>query len=281
VLAGDGVFGNLLVLGDFVGGSYEYDPYSIEAKEGRQSEAPGVKPYETQWEDGYYGRYDGCADYLVQSQESIYKFKNRIRPSEAGFLEPLATVINGLKKLAIKETDTVVIIGGGTMGILNALVAKRAGARVIVSEMMEKKVKVAEELGLEVIDGSKVDPIEEVMKRTDNRGADTVIVAVGLTVANQQAFKMLKTLHGKVLMFAAGYPAPDLGVDTNKIHYGKMSIYGTFAGDYEDFNESARLLGEKLIDVSALVDKEFKFEDILQAFEEAVKPGGYRTTVIM
>lgn len=270
-----------LKVGDFVGGSYEYDPYSIEAKEGRQSEAPGVKPYETQWDDGFYGRYDGCAEYLIQSQESIYKFNNRIRPSEAGFLEPLATVVCGLKKLDIKETETIVVIGGGTMGILNALLAKRTGARVIVSEMMEKKVKIAERLGLEVIDGSKVDPVEEVMKRTGNRGADTVIIAVGLTVANQQAFKMLKKLHGKVLMFAAGYPAPDLGIDTNKIHYGKMSIFGTFVADYEDFNESARLLGEKLIDVSPLVDKEFKFEDIQQAFEEAVKPGGYRTTVTM
>lgn len=270
-----------LKIGDFVGGSYQYDPYSTEAREGRTSEAPGVKPYETQWEDGLYGRYEGCADYLVQSQESIYKFNNRIKPSEAGFLEPLATVINGLKKLDIKETETIVVIGGGTMGILNALVAKRTGARVIVTEMMERKVKVAEELGLEVIDGSKVNPVDEVMNRTGNLGADTVIVAVGLTAANQQAFKILKKLHGKVLMFAAGYPAPELGVDANKIHYGKMSIFGTFLGDYEDFSESARLLGDNLIDVSALVDKEFRFEDIQQAFEEAVKPGGYRTTVIM
>ena len=53
--------------GDFVGGSYEYDPYSVEAREGRQFEAPGVKPYDTKWPDGFYGRYAGCAEYVVQS----------------------------------------------------------------------------------------------------------------------------------------------------------------------------------------------------------------------
>ena len=102
-----------LAVGDFVGGSYTFDPYSTEALEGRTSEAPGVKPYDTQWPDGYYGRYDGCAEYLVQSQESIYKFENKIRPSEAGFLEPLATVINGIKKLDIKKGETVVVKAKG------------------------------------------------------------------------------------------------------------------------------------------------------------------------
>lgn len=270
-----------LAVGDFVAGSYEYDPYSVEAREGRQAEAPGVKPYDSEWPDGYYGRYDGCADYLVQSQESIYKFSKKIRPSEAGFLEPLATVINGIKKLDIAATETVVVIGGGTMGVLNALVARMTGARVIVSEPMARKVEVARGLGLEVIDGSECDPVEEVLKRTDGKGADTVIVAVGLTVANKQAFEMLKKLHGKVLLFAAGYPAPELGVDANRVHYGKMQIFGTFAGDYVDFQESCRLLGEGTVDVSPLVDKEFPFDEIQQAFENAVQPGGYRTTVVM
>lgn len=268
-------------VGDFVGASYEYDPYSEEARCGLTSEAPGVKPYDTPWPDGYYGRYEGCAEYVVQSQESIYVFSKKIRPSEAAFLEPLATVVNGCKKLDLSKQDTVVVIGGGTMGILNALVARASGARVMVSELMEKKVRLAESLGLEVVDGSKVDPVEEVKARTNGRGADVVIVAVGLSIANKQAFEMLKKLHGRVLMFAAGYPAPDLGIDSNKIHYGKMSIFGTFMGDYEDFSESCRLLSTGEIDVSSLVDSEFAFDDIQAAFENATQPGGYRTTVLM
>ena len=167
------------------------------------------------------------------------------------------------------------------MGVLNALVAKQKGARVMVSELMEKKIRVAEQLGLEVIDGSKVDPVEEVRARTDGRGADTVILAVAATAANKQGFAMLKKLHGKVLMFAAGYPAPELGVDANKIHYGKMQIFGTFLGEFADFKESCHLLGSGEIDVSPFVDKEYPFDQIQQAFENAVIPGGYRTTVVM
>ena len=279
VQVGEAVSG--IAPGDFVGGSHEYDPYSVEAREGRTSEAPGVKPYDTPWPDGYVGRYAGCAEYVVQSQESIYRFADRIAPAEAGFLEPLATVVNGLRKIDPHEGEAVVVIGAGTMGVLNALAARRSGARVIVTELMEKKVRLAEGLGLEVIDGSACDPVAEVMRRTGGRGADSVVVAVGLTAANRQAFAMLKKFHGKILFFAAGYPAPEVGVDVNRIHYGKMELYGTLMADYADFAESCRLLGERIVDVSPLVDRSFAFDEIQQAFDYAVQPGGYRTTVAM
>ena len=269
-----------LAVGDFVGGSYTFDPYSTEALEGRTSEAPGVKPYDTQWPDGYYGRYDGCAEYLVQSQESIYKFENKIRPSEAGFLEPLATVIDGIKKLDIKRARPWWSSAAAPWACSMRSLPSKGRSRDRL-ELMEKKIRVAEQLGLEVIDGFKVDPVEEVRARTDGRGADSVILAVAATAANKQGFAMLKKLHGKVLMFAAGYPAPEVSVDANKIHYGKMQIFGTFLGEFADFKESCHLLGSGEIDVSPLVDKEYPFDQIQQAFENAIIPGGYRTTVVM
>ncbi len=52
-------------------------------------------------------------------------------PGCAGFLEPLATVLKGHKKLRLESFETVVVIGGGTMGMLNALAARARGARVL------------------------------------------------------------------------------------------------------------------------------------------------------
>ena len=49
---------------------------------------------------------------------------NDLNPSEAGFMEPLATVIHGAKKLRLKPFETVVVIGAGTMGLINAQTAK-------------------------------------------------------------------------------------------------------------------------------------------------------------
>lgn len=70
------------------------------------------------------------------------KISNELSASEAGFVEPLSSVLKGMRKLRINSGfDTVVVIGGGTMGLLNAAVAQAMGARVIVSERNPQKVK--------------------------------------------------------------------------------------------------------------------------------------------
>ena len=86
---------------------------------------------------------------------------------------------------------------------------------------------------------------------------------------------------GNYILIFGKFGAPELGVDANKIHYGKMQIFGTFLGEFADFKESCHLLGSGEIDVSPLVDKEYPFDQIQQAFENAIIPGGYRTTVVM
>ena len=71
-----------------------------------------------------------------------------------------------------------------------------------------------------------------------------------MTAANDQALEMIKRLHGRILMFAAGYPAPELHVDSNLVHYRKMELIGTFSADKCDFERAAELMREKKIDLS-------------------------------
>ena len=137
-------------------------------------------------EDGYLGNF-GFADYCVRNTRSLIKMNQNLNPGEAAFLEPLATVVKGLKKLQVKPMETVAVIGAGTMGLLNALAARANGCRVIVSELMEKKLKTAEDMGFETINAGESDPVEAVKKMTGGTGADAVIVAVGITAANEQA----------------------------------------------------------------------------------------------
>ena len=76
---------------------------------------------------------------------------SNVNPSEAGFVEPLATVLHGTKKLRLQPFETVVVIGGGTMGLINAQAAKAYGCRVIVSEMIEKKFRLQKLWGLKLL----------------------------------------------------------------------------------------------------------------------------------
>lgn len=232
--------------------------------------------------DGYKWGFFGFSDYIVKSVVGLYKVSKTLDPSCAGFLEPIATVIHGMNKLHVKPFETVVVIGAGTMGLINAQVARSYGARVIVSELMEKKLKTAKKMGFEVIDGNNENPVKRVMELTENKGADAVIPAVGASVAYQQGLDMLKQNDGRFLVFAAGYPAPELKIDANEIHYRKIEIIGTYAAMNDDFKQAAKALSTGIVDVSYLVeDKKFKLEDIQSAYEYASQPGMYRVSVLL
>lgn len=68
------------------------------------------------------------------------------------------------------------------------------------------------------------------------------MVVVGLTVANQQALDIVKKKDGRILQFVAGYPVPELNVDSNIIHYRRPELIGMLGADYQDFEDAAKML---------------------------------------
>ena len=265
-------------VGDFVGiNSYKGCGYCVHCQKGEVSLCENPPKLIT--DDGYLGEF-GFSTHAIWSEEAIVKMNPELDPGCAGFLEPLATVIKGQKKLRLAAFETVLVIGAGTMGMLNAIEARARGARVIITELMPKKIALAKELGFEVIDSSDGDVVEKIKATTDGKGVDCVIVAVGVTPANDQAIKAVKKVDGRILQFAAGYPAPGLNIDSNEVHYRRLEIIGTYGADNEDFNDAAKQLSSGMVDVSRLIEPErFPLTKMQDAFKAASTPGMYRVCV--
>lgn len=270
-----------LQIGDHVAVTYNFCGECSVCQQGRTSECVEVpNPFTEKNRDGYYGHL-GFATYSVRDANTVIKMNKNLSFSEAGFLEPLATVVSGLRRLRIKPMERVVVIGAGTMGILNALTAKAYKADVYITELMDHKIDKARSLGLNVIDIKKQDPIKKVKELTNGYGADAVILAVGNTKANDQALGIVKKLNGRVLLFAAGYPPPQLNVDSNLIHYRKMELIGTYSADISEFNKAANLLNEGKVNVSKLIETKIPLEEIQRAYEIASRDGSYRVSVLL
>lgn len=231
-------------------------------------------------EDGYRGMF-AYADYMVRPARALLKMNRELEPSEAAFMEPLATVLKGLEKLRVKPMETVAVLGAGTMGLLNAQAARAWGCRVVVSELMQNKLETARKMGFEIIDGNACNPVEAIKQLTGGKGADAVILAVASADANAQALDMVKFLDGRVLYFGAGYPAPKVEVDSNLIHYRRMELIGTFGADLKEFCIAADMLNQGLVDVSGLIDGKYPLDQIQQAYQEAATPGKYRISVLL
>lgn len=223
----------------------------------------------------------GFSNYLIQPQHRLVKLSTDIPAAEASFVEPVATVIAAMRKLRVQPGETVVVLGAGTMGLLNAQVARAFGARVIITELTPKKLERARSMGIaDVVDAKNSDPVEAVMELTNGYGADAVIPAVGLGVAYKQAYAMLKRVEGRFLLFAAGYPKPEWEIDPNEIHYRRIEILGTMSGDEADFIDAGFMLSNKLVNAGySLEGKEFALRDIQEAYKAAATPDAYRVTV--
>ena len=270
-----------LNVGDHVALAYDYCGECQNCQIGQTSQCTEVlNPFKDKNDEGYYGHL-GFATYATKNANAVVKMNKNISFSEIGFLEPLATVVSGMKKLRVSAMETVVVIGAGTMGVLNAQVAKAFGADVIVTEMMDKKIDAARELDFKVIDVKKDDPVEQIKSITNGKGADAVILAVGNTKANEQAIEMVKEIDGRVLLFAAGHPPPSLNVDSNLIHYRKLELLGTYGANIKDFNESATLINENIIDVSKLIEAKVSLNEIQEAYKVASTEGNYRVSVTL
>ncbi|MCG5102501.1 zinc-dependent alcohol dehydrogenase [Oceanobacillus alkalisoli] len=230
--------------------------------------------------DGYYGNF-GFSNYSVRDEKFLVKMNPNLSASEAGFLEPAATVVKGIRKLRVTPMEKVVVIGAGTMGLLNALIAQAYGAQVIITEIMQKKIAIARSMGFEVIDASKNNPVKSIKELTNGKGVDAVIVAVGVTIANQQALEMVKQFEGRISFFAAGYPNPKLEIDSNIIHYRKIELIGTYGADIADFYHAGRLLNERIINISPLIEEKVPLDNIQKAFEKASTLGNYRISVLL
>lgn len=125
-------------------------------------------------------------------------------------VEPTSVAYNAVIERGggIRPGDNVVICGGGPIGLAACAILKRQGAaKVILSEPSPTRAELGKKLGADyVIDPTKVDFAEEVLRITDGYGASLYLEATGLpTVVYPGIEKAIwegRTLNATVVVVA-------------------------------------------------------------------------------
>ena len=230
--------------------------------------------------DGYYGD-KLFATYAIMKVQNLVKVSDKLPAAHAAMIEPLSTCVQAAKQGRIKPLDDVVIIGAGTMGILNAQVAKCYGAKVYITDMSEKKLERARSMGFaEVINILETDPVEEIKRRTDNKGADAVFICVGNDKAYEQGYAMLRQFRGRMIFFPAGFPKPSFCIPPNDIHYRMIEEIGTYGSTVQDYYDAAAFMGKGLLDVGySMEGVSFPLSRFDEALKFAAEKDRYRVSV--
>jgi len=201
---------------------------------------------------------------LVNMQE----IPHNISYEEAAITEPLACVLHGAEEAKVNLGDSVAIIGAGPIGLLHLLAIKKMGAeKAIVIDLVEERLNFAEKLGAdETVDAGKVDAVETVKRFTGGYGADVVIEAIGLPATWEQALKLVRR-GGRVLEFGGCPPGTEIKLDTKLLHYGEVTVLGTFHATPLHFRKALNLIASRTVDVRPLITREMNLEEIREAFE--------------
>jgi L-iditol 2-dehydrogenase len=222
----------------------------------------------------------GFAEYGVAPLAQLRVIPDNVSFEEASFCEPLACIINGNSAVPMQFGDDVVIVGAGPIGLLHMQLARNRGARLIVSDPIAARLEQARALGAhDVIDASAVDPVERVQTLTGGRGADVVVVAVGSAEAQRQALAM-GAINGRVNFFAGTYPAAELAVDPNVIHYRQLIVTGSHDFTPHHFTTALKLIQYGIVRPAPLISHRFPLVDITEAFESTAGRRGLKSMVL-
>ena len=218
---------------------------------------------------GGFAEYVRVMDWIVE--KGTVRIPDGISFEQACFVEPVNTCIKGIETLHLEAGETVLVIGQGPIGLILATLAKRAGSRVITSDLYPPRLTMAHGLGLNLtIDASRSDAGGTVRGMTEGRGADAVILAVGGSGLIRSAMDAARP-GGRVLLFAQTVRG-EATIDPAAVCVDEKALLGSYSASVELQEESVRFVMNREMDLERLISHRFPLEGGVEALKLAAHP---------
>jgi L-iditol 2-dehydrogenase len=216
----------------------------------------------------------GMAEYVVVPplgvrNGHVVKVPPGLEPRHACLAEPVSCAVNAAEILAIGPGDTVVVIGAGPLGIMNLFVARELGAaKTILAQRAGRRLELARQFDCDrLVDMTGEDLGEVVRAETDGLGADVVIVAAPSADVQAQAVNLVRK-RGRVSLFASLPVGMNiLEVDSRKIHYGELAVFGASDSTARHVARALEILQKPSFPREALASHVLPFEEFHRAIE--------------
>jgi len=218
---------------------------------------------------GGFAEYVRVMDWIVEC--GTVRVPEGTSFEQASFVEPINTCMKGIERMAIQPGETVLTLGQGPIGIMLSALAKRAGARVITSDLYIRRLTIAKAFGLDnSIDASKADPVQEARKQTEGRGADAAILAVGANNLIRTAMDAVRP-GGRVLLFAQTQHG-EAPFDPAAVCMDEKTLIGSYSASIDLQDESVRFVMNGEMELEDLISHRFPLERAVEALDLAAHP---------
>jgi L-iditol 2-dehydrogenase len=219
---------------------------------------------------GGFSEYVRVMDWIVE-RGGVVRIPDGVSFEQASFIEPVNTCMKGIETLQLKPGETVLVIGQGPIGIMLAVLARRQGARVIVSDLFPPRLTIAKTFGLaESLDASSTDPVRAIKDLTEGRGADAVILAVAGNPLIRAAMDATRP-GGRVLLFAQTQHGEAV-IDPAAVCVDEKSLLGSYSASIDLQAESERFVLGREMELERLISHRFPLNEAVEALQLAAHP---------
>lgn len=218
---------------------------------------------------GGFAEYVRVLDWIVE--RGTIRVPDGVSFEQACFVEPVNTCMKGIEALRLRGGEAVLAIGQGPIGIILSVLARRAGARLITSDLYPERLKIGRSFGLDnSIDASRTNVVQRVRELTEGRGADAVILAVGGNSLIGTAMDAARP-GGRVLLFAQTQHGEAI-IDPAAICVDEKTLVGSYSASVDLQEESARFVMGREMDLERLVSHRFPLDRSTEALQLAAHP---------
>jgi len=225
-----------------------------------------------------HGQYNAClslkvhgfqttgmaSDYFVENISKITKLPDNMSFDHGAMIEPIACGIHAIRRYGDVKEKSVLVLGGGPIGNLLAQSCKAMGAKnVLLSEISDYRLKVAEKCGLQGVNPRKKELKEAMFETFGSDGADVIFECVGVNETMTQAIEYSRKGSDIVVV---GVFAKMANINLGFVQDKELRLIGTAMFREYAFNEAIELVEKGLIELDALITNHVPFDDFARAY---------------
>ena len=208
---------------------------------------------------------------------TLHRLPDSIGLDIGALIEPLSVACHDVRLGEIAEGEQVVVLGGGPIGTLVALVAREAGGNVIISEVNPFRIEFARSLGFDAVNPLEVDLPALVMERTNGAGAHVVFEVTGIAAGAEMMAKLPRTRGRIVIVGIHAEPAP---VDLFQFFWREIRLCGARVYEPQDYEKAIVLAAEGKLPLHKIVTARKPLSELGAAIEELIAGGAAMKTLV-
>ncbi len=206
----------------------------------------------------------GMQQYWNVPAFTLHKLPENLSLQLGAMIEPLAVACHDVRLGEVLAGENAIVIGGGPIGLLVALVARQKGANVMISEVNKNRIDFIQSLGFQTVNPLEEDLVKTVEEFTKGAMADVVFEVSGVQ-AGVTAMTQLPKVRGRIVMVAI-HSEPK-AVDLFRFFWREIKLIGARVYEPEDFDEAITLAASGTLPLDKMITQISPLSEAKKVFE--------------